>query len=40
MKYHRNSSSIILLLLLQLPKKSAMSGSKNTAKSSLTRITL
>jgi len=40
MKYHSNSSSIILLLLLQLPKQSAMSGSKNTAKSSLTRITL
>jgi len=40
MKYHRNSSSIILLLLLQLPTQSAMSGSKNTAKSSLIKITL
>jgi len=40
LKYYRNLSSIILLLLLQLPKQSAMSGSKNTAKSYLTTITL
>jgi len=40
MKYHRDLSTIILLLLLQLPKQSAMSGSKSTAKSSLIKITL
>jgi len=40
MKYHGNLSSIILLLLLQLPKQSPVSGNKTTAKSSFTRTTL